>query len=130
MMGLLGKVPAWLIKIMTGGLFEDLSDKLLEAYKKKTDAESDAERLAAETEIEFLKKRHEVMLEEMKYGKTWWIRPMFALPCAIYIWKIMLWDKALGLGTTAPLDDKMFWVFASVVGFYFVSRPFEKILRR
>ena len=36
------------------------------------------------------------------------IRPLLALPVIIYLWKVIVWDNVLGLGSTDPIagDDR------------------------
>lgn len=115
-----------ILKGLTGGLIEDLSDKFLRAYERKLAAETDAERLAAEKEIEYLEKRADLQLSELKNGKTWWIRPLFAAPYIIYVWKLIVWDMVLGLGSTPLLPEQLFWAFSGIMAFYFAMRPWEK----
>ena len=57
---------------------------------------------------------------------TRWIRPAFALPFVIFNFKVIVWDKVLGLGVTADLSPA-FWQLQMVVfGAYFLTRGFEK----
>ena len=46
------------------------------------------------------------------------IRPLLALPVIIYLWKVIVWDKVLGLGTTD-----------AIVTTYVGGRSLEKIAR-
>lgn len=55
----------------------------------------------------------------------WWfvavLIPIFALPFAAYIWKALVWDMMLGLGTTPSINDPtLHWVFITVVTSIFV----------
>ena len=57
------------------------------------------------------------------------IRPLFAAPFIIFAWKVVIWDKVLGWGTTDALDPNMWNVFLTVVGAYFGGRTIEKVAR-
>lgn len=107
-----------------------VAEKLADAYAKKADAQTDQERIRADVEIERLKLRERLLLEEASHWLTRWIRPAFAYPAAFYVGKILVWDKALGLGASDPLDENMLWVLTAIVSFYFLTRPIEKIWRK
>ena len=111
------------------GLINPLSriaDRIADYKMRMAAAETDREKLRAEVTIEQLQARQAILVEETRYAATRWIRPALAAPFAIYIWKIVVWDKVLGLGVTDPLDERMWWVMTVVVGAYFLTRPFEK----
>ena len=57
------------------------------------------------------------------------IRPLAALPVVIYIWKVIVYDKVLGLGTTdAITGDVGTWV-GVIITTYFGGRTIEKVAR-
>ena len=61
------------------------------------------------------------------------VRALLALPVAILLWKVLVWDKALGQwtgGSTDPLSAELWQVVAVVVGFYFVTDAAARIFRR
>lgn len=107
-----------------------VAEKIADAYTKKADAQTDQDRIKAEVEIERLKLRERLLLEEQVNRITRWVRPAFAYPAAFYVGKILVWDKALGLGASDPLDENMLWVLMAIVSFYFLTRPIEKIWRK
>lgn len=115
-----------LIKFVTGGGLSGIASELRLAYKDKLDAQNDEDRIRAEVSIEQLQARQAVLVAEQSNGLTRWIRPAFALPIVVYVNKIIIWDKVLGLGATDPLDERMWWLMTVVVGAYFLVRPFEK----
>jgi len=109
---------------------------MLDAYKAKIAAKSQqdvlAEDLAAkEIEGEIAARQAEASIIRQEQG--WWvtamIRPLFALPCIVFIWKIIVWDKVLGWGATDPLDPNMWGVVMLVIGGYFGGRTIEKVAR-
>ena len=55
------------------------------------------------------------------------IRPLLAMPVIIYLWKVIVWDKVFGLGTTDPiLGDVAVWS-GMIVTTYVGGRSLEKI---
>lgn len=47
----------------------------------------------------------------------------------IYVWKVVVWDKVLGLGTTDALSGDMSQWAMAVVTAYFGGRTLEKVAR-
>jgi hypothetical protein len=57
------------------------------------------------------------------------IRPLLALPVIIYLWKVIVWDKVLGLGTTDVIGgDVGIWA-GMIVTTYVGGRSLEKIAK-
>ena len=109
---------------------------LIAAYKAKLDAANTTDRVAADlaakeiaAEIETRKQAAAVVLAEQ--GR-WWtaiIRPLAALPVVIYIWKVIVIDKVLGLGTTDPISGEVATWAGVIVTTYFGGRTIEKVAR-
>src|SRR5215470_348393 len=62
----------------------------------------------------------------------WWtsiIRPLAALPVVIYLWKVVVYDKVLGLGTTDPITGDVGAWAGVIVTTYFGGRTIEKVAR-
>ena len=62
----------------------------------------------------------------------WWtsiIRPLAALPVVIYLWKVVVYDKVLGLGTTDPITDDVGAWAGVIITTYFGGRTIEKVAR-
>ena len=57
------------------------------------------------------------------------IRPLLALPVIIYLWKVIVWDKVLGLGTTDPITGDVGVWAGTIVTTYVGGRSLEKIAR-
>jgi len=70
-----------------------------------------------------------ILLAERGSWPAAMIRPAFAAPFVIYVWKVVVYDKVLGLGTTdaitGAVGDWAGWIITA----YFVSRPIEKMAR-
>ena len=119
---MLGVILNWI----GGGVIGQIGDQLNSAYKAKLEAKNDEDRIAAEVKIETLSAQRDVLVAEQNDRLTKWIRPAFALPFVLYIWKVIVWDNLFGLGTTDPISQEMSWVMSAIVGAYFLTRPFEK----
>ena len=120
----------WLLSFLSGPLLNGIVD----AYKAKLESAGKQDVLAVDlakaeilAEIEARKASKEIILAEQ--GR-WWTalpRPLIAFAIAIFIWKVVVWDKVLGLGVTDPLDPKMWEAFTIVLTAYFGGRSLEKI---
>ena len=69
----------------------------------------------------------------IRQEQGWWptaiIRPLFAAPFIIFTFKVVVYDKVLGLGTTDVLDPNLWGVFQAVIYAYFGGRTIEKVAR-
>lgn len=122
----------WLANLIGGPLVRGLID----AYKAKLEAANAGDKLAAElaakaieAEIEARKQAAAVVIAEQGRWYTAIIRPLLAAPVIIYFWKVIVWDKVLGLGATDPLSGAVGewagWIVIAYVG----GRSCEKIAR-
>jgi hypothetical protein len=99
-------VWSWLASIIGGPVITGL----INAYKAKLDAANIQDRIAAdlaakeiEAEIAARKEASAIIIAEQGRWYTAIIRPLLAFPLVIYLWKVIVWDKVLGLGTTDPI---------------------------
>ena len=114
-----------ILSFLGGGIVKQIGGQLNAAYKTKLDAKNEAERIDADLRIETLTSQKDVLVAEQRDRLTKWIRPFIAAPFGIYIWKIIVWDKVLSLGTTDPLSVEMYAVMGTVIGAYFLTRPWQ-----
>lgn len=128
---LLGKLIA---APVIGAILGPIINGLLTAQKQKLDAVGSHEAVTvdlAKRTFELDQKEAEVnasvVIAEQGNWITRSVRPMFALPFIIFCWKVVVWDKVLGLGTTDPLDPKMWGVFMAVVIAYMGGRSAERV---
>jgi len=71
----------------------------------------------------------ESQLKIAEIGHPWEVEKLFAYVTLVYYFKLLIWDKVLGLGTTDPLVG---WVSVTanlVISFYFGKRTFENVAR-
>lgn len=120
----------WLISLLTGPLINGAID----AYKAKLAAGNTDGQIAADLagrELAVQQKEIEVQAQIRIAELGRWYEPdkLMGYAVAIYLGKLLIWDKVLGLGSTDPLAG---WVEVTsnlVVGFYFGKRGFENVAR-
>lgn len=115
-----------ILNFLGGGIVKQIGKELNDAYKTKVQAKNDSERLAADVTIETLKAQRDILVAEQRHALTAWIRPAIAFPFVAYLWKIVIYDKMLGLGSTPDLSTEQHAIMGVVIGAYFLTRAFEK----
>ena len=122
----------WLAQFLTAPIIGGLID----AYKAKLAADNTQDRTAADlaaraiaAEIEARKSANAVVIAEQGHWYTAMIRPLLALPVIIYLWKVIVWDKVLGLGTTDAIGGDVGVWAGMIVTTYVGGRSLEKIAR-
>jgi hypothetical protein len=130
MLTLLSGVGGILAKLIGGPFVQGAVD----AYKAKLAAGQASDVLAADLatkEIALNQRESELRTQvNLSDGNRWFtaaIRPLFALPFIIYLFKVIVWDKVFGWGVTDPLSKELLDVFKTVLSFYFVGRSVEKV---
>jgi hypothetical protein len=109
---------------------------LINAYKAKLDASNMRDRIAADlaaqeiqADIEARKAASAVIIAEQGRWYTAVIRPLLAFPLIIYLWKVIVWDKVLGLGTTDPITGMVADWMGTIITAYVGGRSIEKVAR-
>lgn len=125
-------VLGWLGNLL-GGPFAKAA---VDAYRAKLTATNTSERIAADLaarELEVEKREQELRTELLVAEQGRWYtalpRPLFALAFIIYVWKVVVYDKVLGLGTTDPLTGDVAQWAMIVLTAYFGGRSLEKVAR-
>jgi hypothetical protein len=102
----------------------------------KLDAANTQDRIAAdlaakeiEAEIYARKEASAIIIAEQGRWYTAIIRPLLAFPLIIYLWKVVVWDKVLGLGTTDPITGMVADWIGMIVTAYVGGRSIEKVAR-
>lgn len=109
-----------LLSWLTGGGISAIGAQINEWQRIKLAAQNDADRLHAEQMIAQLKASEAVILQAQRDPFERWIRILLAAPWVVYNFKLVVWDKVLGLGATDPLSDNLMAVQATVIGGYFL----------
>lgn len=122
----------WLASLIGGPIVSGL----INAYKAKLDAANTHDRIAAdlaakeiEAEIEARKQASTIITAEQGRWYTAMIRPLLAMPVIIYFWKVIVWDKVLGLGTTDPITGMIGEWAGLIITAYVGGRSIEKVAR-
>ena len=123
-------VFVWLSRLITGPVI----DAAIGAYKAKLAAGNETERLAAdlaarELRLEERQRQLNAQLVIAEQGR-WYTalpRPLFAYAVVIYFWKVIVWDKVLGLGATDPLTGSVGDWAGMIMIAYFGGRSVEKV---
>jgi hypothetical protein len=71
----------------------------------------------------------QVVIAEQGRWYTALPRPLFAFAFIIYVWKVVVFDKVLGLGATDPLSGDVAQWAMIVLTAYFGGRSIEKVAR-
>jgi hypothetical protein len=123
---------AWLASFVGGPVV----NSLINAYKTKLDAANTRDRIAAdlaakeiEAEIEARKQASAIIIAEQGRWYTAIIRPLLAAPVIIDLWKVIVWDKVLGLGTTDPIVGMIADWTGMILTAYVGGRSVEKVAR-
>lgn len=125
-------VLGWLGNLL-GGPFAKAA---VDAYRAKLAAENTSEKITADLaarELAVEQRERElaaqVVIAEQGRWYTALPRPLFAFAFVIYAWKVVVWDKVLGLGTTDALSGEMAQWATIVLTAYFGGRSIEKVAR-
>ena len=123
---------SWLASLIGGPVVNGL----INAYKARLDASNTKDRIAAdlaakEIEADIVARREAsaVIIAEQGRWYTAIIRPLLAFPIIIYLWKVIVWDKVLGLGTTDPLIGMIGDWAGTILTAYVGGRSIEKVAR-
>lgn len=122
----------WLASLLGGPIVNGL----INAYKAKLEAANTRDAQAADLakkEIEGEIAARQVEASILRQEQGWWvtamIRPLFAAPFIIWVWKVVVWDKVLGLGTTDPLTGTIGEWGGYIILSYFAGRTIEKSVK-
>lgn len=125
-------ILGWLGNLL-GGPFAKAA---VDAYRAKLTAENTSEKIAADLaarEMAVEQRECELATQLVVSEQGRWYtalpRPLFAFAFIIYVWKVVVWDKVLGLGTTDALSGEMSQWAMIVLTAYFGGRSFEKVAR-
>lgn len=109
---------------------------LLSAYKQRLSSINTQDALALDllkkeidADIAARSEATKLIIAEQGHWFTRSIRPLFALPFIIFAFKVIVWDKVLGMGVTDALDPKMWSVFQTIIISYFGATAVERVSR-
>jgi hypothetical protein len=129
---MLTAILTWLGNLL-GGPFAKAA---VDAYRAKLTAENTDNKIAADLaakELALDQRERElatqIVIAEQGRWYTALPRPLFALAFIIYVWKVVVWDKVLGWGTTDALNGDVAQWAMIVLTAYFGGRSLEKVAR-
>lgn len=95
------------------------------AHEARLRADTDEKKLEADKAMHLVSQRVAAQSADNIWARI--MRALFALPFAIYIGKLVLWDKVLGLGATDNLSPELWNIAWTVIGFYFLDNTLRRI---
>lgn len=129
----------WLGSFLSGPLLKGALDayKINQANKNNEDART-ADLMARELAVEQREAElnEQIVISEQGRWYTACVRPLFAAPFIVFLWKVIVWDKVLGAWTHTATDNLSpdLWQWGGIVlTAYFAGRSLEKaaaILKR
>jgi hypothetical protein len=112
---------------LVGVISKNLISEIADARAKVTNAQTEQERIAAQERLGILVAQKEIILQGQKDKVERWIRVLWAIPFIIYTWKLIVWDKILGLGATDSLSPTLEYIMWTILGSYFLDSTIKKI---
>lgn len=107
---------------------------LIDAYNAKLKAGNTSEKIAADLAAGEIAAQTSEIKAQTEYriaALGYWYEPdkIMGYCVAVYIAKLLIWDKVLGLGSTDPLGGWIETTANLVVASYFAKRGFENVAR-
>ena len=123
-------------QLLASFLTAPIINGFLDAYKAKLDSQNtqsaqavEVARAALLAEVDARKSANAIIIAEQGRWYTAMVRPLLAIPVIIYLWKVIVWDKVLGWGTTDVIaGDVGIWA-GTIVTTYVGGRSLEKIAK-
>jgi hypothetical protein len=133
-MWLLSLIP-WLGKAFDlAGTITKITDKIVQLKIEQANAVTERQRIEAGEAIKVLEAQRDIKVAQAERVQRIdaFVRIGFATPVALYLWKLLVWDKVLNAltdGSTDDLTNNQWWVVFVVVGFYFAG-DVAKVFKR
>jgi len=83
-------------------------------------------RIQLEGEVAALNAQQSVLISTQQFFLNRLMRFLIAFPIAFILWKLFIWDKALGLGSTDSISQDLWDILKIVVGGYFLTNVVER----
>lgn len=123
-----------MFEMIAGVALKVLSGPLLEAYKLKLQAVTGQDKMAADlaveeikAEIESRKQAAAIILAEQGTWFTRLPRAIVQYSFAVFVAKVVVWDKVLGWGSTDPLTGDVGSWAGMLMAMWFGGRTIEKV---
>lgn len=111
------KLASWL----AGTGLTTIMSGVTDAYKAKLQAGNDQDKLAADLAARELaiQAQDADIQGRLALADGAGPRKLIGYSVGIYIAKLLVWDKTLGLGSTDDVSDRLFWIITTVIVAYF-----------
>ena len=106
-----------------------IAGKIADARIASIQASTDKERIEQEERVKALEARRDVLKAESDGGVNGVVRALLAAPIVVFLWKVIIWDKVLALGSTDDLSENLWYVTMMVLGFYYVHWTVGRLKR-
>jgi hypothetical protein len=106
-----------------------IAGKIADARIASIQASTDKEKIEQEERIKALEARRDVLKAESDGRVNGVIRALLAAPIVVFLWKVIIWDKVLALGSTDDLSENLWYVTMMVLGFYYVHWTVGRLKR-
>ena len=123
-------ILSWLASFLSGPIVNGVID----GYKAKLAAGNDKDRIAADLAARELDVQRAEIEAQTQYriatvGRWYEPEKLMGYAVAVYVAKLLVWDKVLGLGSTDPLGGWIETTANLIVGFYFAKRGAESVAK-
>ncbi len=123
-------ILSWLASLLSGPIIAGVID----GYKAKLAAGNDKDRIAADLAAREMEVQRAEIEAQTRYRIATvghWYEPdkIMGYAVAVYVAKLLIYDKVLGLGRTDPLNGWIETTANPIVAFYFAKRGFENIAK-
>jgi hypothetical protein len=106
-----------------------IAGRIADARIAATQAATDKERIEQEERVKALEARRDVLRAESDGRVNGVVRALLAAPVVVFLWKVIIWDKVLALGTTDDLSENLWYVTMMVLGFYYLHWTVGRLKR-
>ena len=113
---MLATVLSW----VTGGGISSITGAIRDMRKDALDAGNTERRIELEKTVAVMESRKAVLVAEAKGNWNVFFRILLAFPFAVFVWKVIIYDKVLARGATDNLSPELWNLMMVVYGFYFV----------
>lgn len=104
-----------------------ITGALTRAYEVKLTTANNEDRIAADVAISNLEAQRDVVVAASLNDKWWSPRTIMAWCVTGVVFKLLIWDTALGWGVTPNPGSMVWWIIVTIIGFYFVSGSAERV---
>lgn len=114
----------WLLKLIDP--ISAITREIGNTRVKLAQEQNTERRIKLEGEVAALNAQQSVLIATQQFFLNRLMRFLIAFPVAFVLWKLFIWDKALGLGSTDALGQDLWDILKIVVGGYFLTNVVDR----